>query len=361
MLKIVRNWIHKYFSDEEAIVLFLLMAAGLAAILLLGPMLKPVLAAVVIAYTLQGLVSRLEQWRVPHLLSVILVFILFLTVTLSFTLGLLPQVSRQTSALIQEMPAMLADLKVWISQLPQAHPQFISQNLVDELVRQLTSTVTSMTQEIVSFSVTHILSGIPAFIGFLIYAILVPILVFFFLKDRELIVSSLTALLPKQRTLMKQVWAEANAQFANYIRGKVVEIIVVGAATWVAFAVMGLNYAVLLSILVGLSVVIPYIGAAVVTVPVALIGLFQFGWTPDFFWVLALHLIIQGLDGNVLVPLLFSEVVNLHPVVIIIAVLLFGGLWGLWGVFFAIPLATLIKAVIRAWPVNPSGQAADSP
>ena len=60
--------------------------------------------------------------------------------------------------------------------------------------------------------------------------------------------------------------------------------------------------------------------------------------------------VVQFMDGNVLVPLLFSEVVNMHPAAIIIAVLFFGGLWGVWGVFFAIPLATLIQAVIHSWP-----------
>jgi putative permease len=62
------------------------------------------------------------------------------------------------------------------------------------------------------------------------------------------------------------------------------------------------------------------------------------------------YLVIQALDGNVLVPLLFSEVVNLHPIAIIVAILVFGGLWGFWGVFFAIPLATLVQAVLKAWP-----------
>ena len=130
------------------------------------------------------------------------------------------------------------------------------------------------------------------------------------------------------------------------------EISIVGGVTYVAFAWLGLNYAVLMATLVGLSVVIPYIGAALVTIPVAAIGLFQFGWEGEFFWLMASYGIIQALDGNVLVPLLFSEVVNLHPVVIIISVLLFGGLWGLWGVFFAIPLATLLKAVFSAWPTS---------
>ena len=83
--------------------------------------------------------------------------------------------------------------------------------------------------------------------------------------------------------------------------------------------------------------------------PVLLVALFQFGTTAEFGYVMLAYGIIQALDGNLLVPLLFSEAVNLHPVVIIIAVIFFGGLWGFWGVFFAIPLATLVKAVLNAW------------
>jgi putative permease len=107
---------------------------------------------------------------------------------------------------------------------------------------------------------------------------------------------------------------------------------------------------VLLAALVGVSVLVPYIGATVVTIPVAIVAFFQFGWTTEFAWVMGIYAVIQALDGNVLVPLLFSEVVNLHPIAIIVAVLFFGGLWGFWGVFFAIPLATLVKAVMDAWP-----------
>jgi putative permease len=118
----------------------------------------------------------------------------------------------------------------------------------------------------------------------------------------------------------------------------------------VTFSAFGLNYAMLLGVLVGLSVIIPYIGATVVTVPVLIIAWFQWGWTVDFAWLSVAYFVIQALDGNVLVPLLFSEVVNLHPVAIIVAILVFGGLWGFWGVFFAIPLATLVQAVLTAWP-----------
>lgn len=120
-------------------------------------------------------------------------------------------------------------------------------------------------------------------------------------------------------------------QIANYVRGKFWEIVIVWGVSSFVFSVLGLQYAVLLGVLVGLSVIIPYIGAAVVTFPVILIAWFQWGWGSEFITLTVAYFIIQILDGNVLVPVLFSEAVNLHPVAIIVAILVFGGLWGLWG------------------------------
>ena len=170
------------------------------------------------------------------------------------------------------------------------------------------------------------------------------------LKDKPLFMDNLSYLLPKERRLIYQVGSEMNTQIGNYIRGKVIEIIIVGSASYIAFVVLGLNYAALLAISVGLSVLIPYVGAAVVTIPVLAVGFYQWGMGAEFYWLFGVYMVIQALDGNVLVPLLFSEAVNLHPVAIIMAVLVFGGLWGFWGIFFAIPLATLIKALLYAWP-----------
>ena len=107
----------------------------------------------------------------------------------------------------------------------------------------------------------------------------------------------------------------------------------------------------MISILVGLSVIIPFFGAILVTIPVAFLGLYEWGLTSQFYWLMILYLAVQVLDGNVLVPILFSTRNNLHPVVIIITILFFGGIWGFWGLFFAIPLATFIKAIVNSWPL----------
>ena len=186
--------------------------------------------------------------------------------------------------------------------------------------------------------------------GLIIYLVLVPILVFFMLKDREILVGFTLSLLPQKRKLLTRIWKEMDAQIANYIRGKFIEIIIVGSVAFFTFAFFGLPYSALLAVLVGFSVLVPYIGAAVATLPVASVAGFHFGISDEFAYVLVAYGIIQALDGNVLVPVLFSEAVNLHPVSIIVAVLFFGGIWGFWGIFFAIPLATLLKALVFAWP-----------
>jgi putative permease len=151
--------------------------------------------------------------------------------------------------------------------------------------------------------------------------------------------------------LTVRVWEEVDMQIGNYVRGKFAEVFILWAVSYATYAAMGLNYAMLLAVLMGLQVIIPYVGATLVTFPVLGVAYFQWGWGGDeFMYVVIAYSIIQALDGVMLVPILFSEAVNLHAVAIIIAILFFGGLWGFWGVFLAIPLATVVKAVLTAWP-----------
>ena len=348
MLRILRGLAHKYFSDEEAVILFLILVTGTIFVIWFGAMLAPAIASLIIAFILQGLVTKMVKLGVPELVAIIGVFLVFLGVLVGVIFGLLPLIWTQVSNLAGETPRIIREMQSYLELLPEEYPQLISADAVNTLYQQVSTEMGHLTQWLVSFS----LSSIPDLVALLIYVVLVPILVFFFLKDREMMLNAIGSLLPPQRPMMLRIWHEVNLQCANYVRGKAVEILIVGIATYVAFKLLGMPYAALLSLLVGLSVVIPYIGAAVVTIPVAMIGLFAFGWGSHFIWVMVVYGVIQALDGNVLVPILFSEVNNLHPVAIIVAVLFFGGIWGLWGVFFAIPLATMLKAVFAAWPVK---------
>ena len=329
-------------------VLLMLLVAAFAVMLAFGEILAPVFVAVILAYLMQGVANVMRHRGLPKELSVAVSTLLFFGGFLAVLFGLAPLVWRQLVALVREAPAMIeAGRKVLIT-LPEEYPVFFTQQQVNEL----TSVIQAEMATIGQILVTKGLSSIPSMLALLVYLILIPLMVFFFLKDRDQLIGWFAGFLPAKRPLLDRIWGELNLQFANYARGKGIEILIIGGASYLMFAVFSVNYAALLGLLVGLSVIVPYIGATLVTIPVFVVAYAQFGVTPDFYWVVGAYIVIQVLDGNVLVPLLFSEAVNLHPVAIVIAVLFFGGLWGLWGVFFAIPLATLVNAILSAWPSN---------
>ena len=349
MLKVFRGWVHRYFSDEQAVVLAVLLFAAFAVVLVLGGMLAPVLAGLVLAFLMQGMVGALERMRIPHLVAVWVVFLVFVGVLAICLLIIVPLLWQQVLTLFNELPRMLGEWQSLLLLLPERYPQLLSEEQVLRGIDFMRGEIGRYGQVVLTSS----LSSLPLLIGLMIYLVLVPILVFFFLKDRQQIADWIRGYLPRERGLITRVSQEMNLQIANYIRGKVIEILICAVVSYAVFAALDLNYAALMAMLVGVSVVVPYIGATVVTIPIALIGLFQWGVGDQFIYLMVAYAIIQALDGNVLVPLLFSEAVNLHPVAIICSVLLFGGLWGFWGVFFAIPLATLFKAVLYAWPSRP--------
>lgn len=346
MRKIFSKWIESYFSNEEVLFLFVLLAASLGVILYLGQALAPVFTSVILAFLMQGVIEWMKQRNVPHLISVVLVFLGFVGILLSLILFVFPLAWKQSVNLFNELPRMVTEAKAVLLLLPQQYPDIFSEQQISQIIDIATAELSQVGQWVVTYS----LNSITGLVALLIYLVLVPILVFFFLKDGSSLTRWWISFLPEKKDMLSKVWAEMDDQISNYVRGKVIEIVIVGSVSYIVFAFLGINYAALLAIMVGLSVLVPYIGAALVTLPVALIGFVQWGWTNEFWYLMLGYGIIQALDGNVLVPLLFSEAVNLHPVSIIIAVLVFGSIWGVWGVFFAIPLATLIKAILNAWP-----------
>jgi putative permease len=345
-MQIVADWFRRYLSDPQLVFLTLLILAVLAVVLVMGNMLAPVLASIVLAYLLEGLVGSLQGLGWPRLPSVLLVYVSFILFLALILFGVLPMASRQVTELVQQLPVMITEGTKILMDLPDRYPELVTSDQIAELISEIRSEVLSFGQQVVSWSVASVVGVITI----LVYLILVPLLVFFFLKDKDLIVEWFKGYMPRHRRIAGTVWTDVDRQISNYVRGKFWEILIIWVVSYVTFALFGLRYAMLLALLVGISVIVPYIGATLVTIPVLLVAWFQWGWSSQFAWLAAAYFLIQILDGNILVPLLFSEVVNLHPVAIIVAILVFGGVWGIWGVFFAIPLATLVQAVLTAWP-----------
>ncbi|NDA13809.1 MAG: AI-2E family transporter [Gammaproteobacteria bacterium] len=325
-MKAITEWFKFQFNNPQVVYLTVFLLGLFAVLVFMGHMLAPLLAAVVIAYLLEGLVALLERWGIGRLLAVLFVYLAFLLFVTMILFGLMPLLSQQTTQFVQQIPTMLNAGQELLFKLPQSYPEIISSEQISDVMRMIRSEVTVLGQQVLSLSLASVLG----LIAVMIYLILVPILIFFLMKDKERLVTWVSRFAPRDHQLVSQVWSEVDRQIGNYVRGKFWEIVIVWFACVATFTFLGLQYSMLL--------------------PVVLVAWFQWGFTSEFFVLVSAYLFIQALDGNLVVPMLFSEVNNLHPVAIIVAVLIFGGLWGVLGVFFAIPLATLVHAVLNAWP-----------
>lgn len=343
-MDILRQWLHSIFSDTQIITLFLVLAVCAGIVLAVGDLLTPVLASVVIAFLLEGLVRILVHLRCPRLAAVSLIFGLFMLFLAVLLLALVPLLASQITDLVDNIPWIVSKAQAAMRHLPKKYP-ILTDAQMQTIIDGLTTQLSLYGQQILAFS----LSSVRSIFSFIVYMVLMPIMVFFFLKDKDIILRWFSLFLPSDHTLASQVWVDFKTQAGNYVRGRIWEVLIVWGATYLCFLLVGLDYAMLLSLLVGLSVIIPYIGAVVVTVPVTIIAYIQWGMGSQFSWCMISYFVVQLLDANLLVPLLLSEAVNLHPVASITAILIFGGIWGFWGVFFAIPLASLAQSVLNAW------------
>lgn len=299
----------------------------------------PIIISIIITYFLYNIQTLLTKIKISTYISFILTYSLFLTSFILILTIILPIIFKQLANLFDDLPIILQKIKI----LSYKYPSIFSIEQTNILFSNITTYVQSIGKTLISAS----LISIAIIIKWTISIFIIPILVLFLLKDHKRILDWFDKIMPEKMRFWKNIWIEINKQIENYIRGKIIEIIIITITNYILFKIYKISYADLLSLMVGISVIIPYIGAIMVSIPVILISAVQLGVSQEFLYLTLIYTIIQLLDGNILVPLLFSEAVNLHPISIIIAVIVFGATLNIYGVFFAIPFAIVIKAIIN--------------
>lgn len=342
-MQLIKAWLERQLQDTELVMLLVSLLVIFTLLIMLGDILAPLLVAVVLAYVLNGIVDLLQRCHLPRVAGVAVVGIGTLLFVLFALLAIIPLLSEQVGQLVIHVPAYMSYMRDFLRGLQEHYAGWINPDYVQQWMGVLAGKLQGWGGELLSFSI----ASIPGLITLLVYAVLVPTLVFFLLKDKALLLQWSERFLPRQRLLLTQVWNELDVQIGNYIRGKFWETLLVGVVTWLVLWWFGHDYAVLLAALTGISVWIPFVGIAVVSVPVVVLSLFQWGLSDTTMYALIAYAVVQLLDANMLVPWLFSEVVDLHPIAIVVAILVFGSLWGVLGVFIAIPMAALVHSVLR--------------
>lgn len=316
-----------------------ILIAGLVLVLIyyLSPILTPFLLGAIIAYLANPLVKRLEKYRIPHLLSVILIFIFVICAFLLVILMVYPLIQKQILAFIEVLPQIINYLES--SVIPWLK-EFID-------YETLKTTVTTSVSKAGWIFQTLVISGYTL-IEWVINLVLTPVVMFYLLRDWDKLIDGIYSLLPRSiRPTVVDLTKQCDEVLGAFFRGQLLVMLALSAIYGVGLTLIGLKVGLVIGIVGGILSIVPYLGSIFVLVTASITALVQFGDWHIVLWVLAVYLIGQGIEGYVLAPYLIGERIGLHPVAVIFAVMAGGTLFGFFGVLLALPVAAIIMVLLR--------------
>ena len=323
--------------------------AVIAAVLiyLLNPILTPFLLAAVLAYICNPLVDSLQRRKIPRTLGVVLAMLLLLGLSVLLVLILLPVLHQQLVTLAERLPAYLDAIKSGI--LPWLHARFGLELQLDatSLVAALTENLPAAKDLAVKL-LPSLKSGGLALIAFLMNLLLVPVVLFYFLRDWNGLIKRIEEIIPRGlHAEITGLAVETDRVLGEFLRGQISVMLLMSAYYAVALWLAGLDYALPIAVLAGFLVFVPYLGMIVGLTLATLAGFLQF---PDFIGLVPVWVAFavgQALEGMVVTPWLVGERVELHPVAVIFALLAFGLLFGFFGVLLALPATSVLLVWLR--------------
>lgn len=343
----LKRWFQKYFDKAENILLLVLIAFSIFIIARYGRILAPFLVSLLLAYVLNNIAHFIvKKFKIRRMLTIVLLYLIFAGIIIAVVATLVPLISQQLTLLLQQIPTFIPRIQAYLQSLPDKYPSLIS----PEVINRLTDPANfKFDNGQLSGVLSRSLNSLSSLIEWIIYVFLVPIITFLLLKDKDILKKFYKKRFPVPQGIIVKVWNQVKLKLGGYIRGIFLEIIITAIAYSILLLICGLNYAVLLGIMSGVAVLIPVIGSLLIGIPVVIIGLFQFGLSIPFILMLSGYLIIHLLDAYLLAPYLFGKTLDLHPLAVLLALIFFGGLFGFWGLVFAVPLATFLDILSVAY------------
>ena len=333
--------INNFFKNQQVMFLLSVLVGGFLALWVLGDLSAPILTSVVLAFLFRPMQVYFTKIGIPEKLSVFITFLIAVSLATIFLLIFIPLFVNEADRYLSDLPSLSLITEPIISFLSEVNAP--SESI--EGAQSIISDIGGFATEAVSFGISRIQDTASLFLSI----ILVPIFLFFWLWDTDTLSTGFSKLVPKKRKFLVKVWNETNLNFQNYFKAKFIEVFVVGVFGSLMFWLLGVNSPILLGVTFGLSQLIPFFGPVFMTFPVAIVSLAQFGLDPYVLFILFCYAMLQNIDGNIFLPFLMSGVVKLPAVVVLLSVFLFGAIFGIWGVFFAVPLASFIKSLMDNW------------
>lgn len=326
------------------------LAIALVATLLLwmlAPILAPFLFAAILAYILDPLVEKLTRRRVPRTLSVVLVMLLVLLLLAAFMLVVFPLLYKETRLLVDKLPGFID----WLN--GRAVPWLRERAGVDlqldaESMKQMARDAFAQNEDLAKSMLRSLGLGGLAVVAFFANLLLLPVVLFYLLRDWNTLLASFNALIPRRvHAKALAIAQETDTVLAEWLRGQLTVVLLMSVYYVSALWIAGLDFALPVGLITGLAVIVPYVGIAVGLVLATIAALLQFDNLTGVLWVWLAIGIGQVLEGTVVTPLIVGERIGLHPVAVILALLAFGQVFGFFGVLLALPASAVLLVALR--------------
>ncbi|GAB4348362.1 MAG: AI-2E family transporter [Candidatus Abyssubacteria bacterium] len=316
----------------------------------LRQILVPLALAFIVAYIFHPLIDWLEERKVPRVVSIALLLILLIAGIAGLLLIVVPRMVRQTADLVQtfqqSMPTVQAKTQELLSRLGGS-------TLAQRLYANLDTLIEAMRRNVpeILTSAEAVLSGIISrtvgLVGFIVNFLLFAVVSVYLLRDFRKITAHAEDLIPPaRRESVLDIVGKIDANLKSFFRGQLLVCTILTVLYLIGLIIVGVPFALPIAIVGGYGQIVPYLGTALAILPAALIALVEYTdfWHPA--GALAVFVIGQTLEGTVITPKIMGERVGLHPVVVILAILIFSQLMGFLGLLLAVPLAAALKVMV---------------
>lgn len=294
--------------------------------------------AVIIAFIINPLVNKLETYKIKRGLGTLIVYLGIILVFVLLGISVIPRISSQISGFINNFPNTLESALDKIKDLMIKFK--LDSHQLEQLQGEIMKYLTGFTKNIDKLIPT-VYSSITGSIGKLITLILVPILTYYLVVDKDKILNSCYRIIPKKhRDDAKVLYVQINQSMSEIVRGRLIMAVFVGIVTGIMLAILKIEFAFIIGVITMVADIIPYIGPFMGFTPAFVFALLQ---SPvKAFWVGVLFVFIQWAENNLLGPKVLGDTTGLHPLVILVSIIIFGGMMGVWGMVLAVPIASLI-------------------
>jgi predicted PurR-regulated permease PerM len=320
----------------------------LAAILwLLGPVLTPFVVAAVLAYALAPLVNKLAARKVPRVLAVVLVELVFLAVLLGVLLLIVPIVIKELPLLREQIPVLAERLSAAVQPL-LAQLGITAKLDVASIKALVLKYLSANAEDWVAQALASLKVGGSVALTVLGNAVLIPVALFYLLLDWQGLVARAQAFIPPRfKAKVGGFFEETDSVLGQYLRGQLLVMLILAVYYAIGLALFGLDLALPIGLFTGLAMFIPYLGFGLGLILALLAAVLQFSLAKAALMVAVVYGSGQIIESLFLTPRLVGERIGLHPLAVIFALLAFGQLFGFVGVLVALPASAVLLVALR--------------